>query len=479
MSAQSGEGPGAATALAPGGGAVPLPSPASVDITAPEAAPPEPGPPEPGPAVDGGAPATAPVTAPVTAPGPRRAERRRAAKRRAGHRWKWWLALAVAMSLGLAALGWFGAQRINRPLAPPSQLSALPSSVAVPGAGPALPWPAKGQGAVSVPALGYTQQSGPELPLPIASLTKMTSAVVVLRDHPIAGGGSGPPITVTAADVAEYDTELHNDQSTVPIRTGEVLTEEQMLEALVTQSANDIAYALALWDAGGIPAFVAKMNALAQSLGATSTHYVDASGYDPHTVSTAADCLRVAAAGMSDPTFARVVGLRSVTLPLVGTIPNVVTEIGSNNVVGIKSGYTTAAGGCMVLAANRVIQGRSVTVLVAVLAQPVPPPTIPKPPATTTTTAPPAPPPAPAPPAAPGAVVPPTTAPPPTTTTTPPPTTTTTTIPLDDLPVVDPLRYTRPVVEGLLTATEAAIVPITVATRGQLVGTVTAHWGGG
>ncbi|MBF6555984.1 MAG: hypothetical protein IVW52_07365 [Acidimicrobiales bacterium] len=472
MSAQSGEGPGATTALAPGGGAVPLLSTSSVDITAPEATDAESGPA----AVEGGAQAAAPATA----PGPRRAELRRAAKRRSGHRWRWWLALAVALSLGLATVGWFGAQRINRPLVQPSQLSALPSSVAVPGSGPALPWPAKGQGAISVPALGYTQQSGPESPLPIASLTKMTSAVVVLRDHPMAAGSSGPPITITAADVAEYDTELRNDQSTVPIRTGEVLTEEQMLEALVTQSANDIAYALALWDAGGVPAFVAKMNALAQSLGATSTHYVDASGYDPHTVSTAADCLRVAAAGMSDPTFARVVGMRSVTLPLVGTIPNVVTEIGSNNVVGIKSGYTTAAGGCMVLAADRVIQGRSVTVLVAVLAQPVPPPTIPKPaPTTTTTTAPPPPPATTAPPAAPGAVVPPTTAPPPTTTTTPPPTTTTTTIPLDDLPVVDPLRYTRPVVEGLLTATESAIVPITVATRGQLVGTVITHWGGG
>jgi hypothetical protein len=413
-------------------------------------------------------------TPPIADEPPPRTERR-ARRRRAHRRLKW--SLAAALVVLLSAAGWAGAQRINRPLTQPSLVAGLTSSLTVAGPAPALPWPTQGQGAVSIPSLSYTQQSGPESPVPIASLTKMTNAVVVLRDHPIAAGTDGPMITITAADVAEYDTELHNDQSTVAIRLGEVLTERQMLEALLTQSANDIAYVLAVWDAGSLPAFVAKMNAMAASLGATSTHYVDASGYDPLSVSTAADCLRIAAAGMNDPTFAQVVGLRSVTLPIVGTLPNIVPEIGSNSVVGIKSGYTSAARGCMVLAANRIIQGRSVLVLVAVLTQPVPPPTIPKPPPTTTTTPPPTttttapPPPA-------GA------APPPTTTTTPPPTTTapppttTTTIPLNDLTVPDPFRFTRPVVEGLLNATAAAVVPVSVTTRGQMLGTVTASWGG-
>ena len=199
--------------------------------------------------------------------------------------------------------------------------SGVPAALPVPGASPSLPWPAKGQGAIAIPALGYAQQSGPESPVPIASLTKMTNALVVLRDHPVPAGASGPSITITADDVAEYDTELHNDQSTVPIHTGEVLTELQMLEALLTQSANDMAYSLAMWDAGSIPAFVAKMNALATSLGTTATHYVDASGYDPGSVSTAADVLRVAAAGMADPTFAAVVGMSSIDFPGVGHGP--------------------------------------------------------------------------------------------------------------------------------------------------------------
>ena len=351
--------------------------------------------------------------------------------------------------------------------------AGLPSSLSVAGAAPALPWPAKGQGAISIPSLGYTQQSGPELPVPIASLTKMTTAVVVLRDHPIAAGATGPTITITAADVAEYETELHNDQSTVPIRLGEVLTERQMLEALLSQSANDIAYSLALWDAGSVPPFVDKMNALAASLGATSTHYVDASGYDPRTVSTAADCLRIAAAGMHDPTFAQVAGMRSVNLPLVGTIP-IVSEIGSNNVVGIKSGYTTAAGGCMVLAANRVIQGRTVMVLVAVL-QPVPRPPCPSlhppPPATPPLPPPPLPLRPPGPPHR-----------PPHRLHRPPP------VPLLRLHDDHHHSAQRPPGgrsaqihpaggRGVVQCTAAGVVPVTVATPGQPVGTVTATWG--
>jgi hypothetical protein len=362
----------------------------------------------------------------------------------------------------LASAGWAGAVRIDQPLTRPALRVGVSAGVTVAGAGPSLPWPAKGQGAIAIPALGYSEQSGPEAPVPIASLTKMTNALQILRDHPIAAGAGGPSITITADDVAEYDTELHNDQSTVAIRVGEVLTERQMLEAMLTQSANDIAYSLAVWDAASLPAFVTKMNALAASLGATSTHYVDASGYDPQSVSTAADCLRIAAAAMQDPTFAQIVGLTSVTLPLVGTVPNIVTEVGKNNVVGVKSGYTSAAGGCMVLAADRVVQGRTVLVLAAVLGQPTPPPTVP--PSTTTT--------APGPPAA----APPVTAAP--STTAPPPTTTTTTTPLDDDNVPDPFRYTRPVIEALLNAAQAGVVPVPLTSKGGTVGTATAEWGG-
>jgi D-alanyl-D-alanine carboxypeptidase (penicillin-binding protein 5/6) len=414
---------------------------------------------------------------------------RRDRRHRTRRRYLWFL-LVVLAAVSLSAAGWEGAKRVNHPLDTPAVEAGLPVSLMVTGAPPPLSWPNHGQGAISIPVLGYTAQSGAESPVPIASLTKMANALVILHDHPVPAGADGATVTITAGDVGEYDTELHNDQSTVPIQLGENLTERQMLEALLTQSANDIAYALAVWDAGSVDAFVAKMNAMAIFLGADSTHYVDPSGYGPGSVSTAADCLRIASAGMADPTFAAVVGMATLTLPLMGVVHNVVTEVGSNGVVGVKSGYTSTAGGCMVLAANRVVDGRTVVVLAAVLGQPVPPPTVPPTttttttPPTTTTTTPAAAAPAPVPGAAPPAAT-----PPPTTTTTTPaaaapapapgaPQTTTTTIPRDDLPVPDPFRFTRPAVEGLLSSAEAGVVRLSLTSPGQPAGTVTASWGG-
>ncbi len=387
----------------------------------------------------------------------RRGTAHRHTRSRRHRRWPWVVVAVVLLAVGGAA--WVAVARIGAPLPPVVPRPSTDAGAVVPGPVPSLPWPTGGQGAVSVPAIAYRAQSGPESPVPVASLTKITTAVVILQDHPLGAGDQGPVITVSPDDVAQYDLELHMDESTVAIEVGEQLTERQALEALLTQSANDVAYTLAVWDAGSIDAFVAKMNALATSLGDTDTHYVDASGYDPQTVSSAADVLRMAAVGMAIPTFAEIVGMTEVTLPLAGTLHNIVSQIGVDGVIGVKSGYTSQAGACMVLAANRVIDGRVLLVLVAVTGQPTPPPTAPT--TTTTTTTRPS-------------------GPTTTTTTTRPsgPTTTTTTLPLDDEPVADPFKYAGPTTQTLLTAAQAGITRVTVATQGGVAGTVTSTWGG-
>jgi serine-type D-Ala-D-Ala carboxypeptidase (penicillin-binding protein 5/6) len=260
--------------------------------------------------------------------------------------------------------------QLRRPLPPMSVHTTLARTMVVPGQAPTLPWPSTGSGAVAIPSLGYEAQSGPEVPVPVASLTKMMVAVVILQDHPLAEGDDGPSITITAQDVAEDNADVSTDQSTVPVTVGEVLTERQLLEGLLIRSANNMAFTLAGWDAGSIPAFVAKMNAGAKLLGMTQTHYVDVSGYDPGSESTAADSVKVAARGLADPTFAAIVAMPTVTLPVVGQVHNIVTQVGSNGIVGVKSGFTSAAGPCLVLATNRTVAGRTVQAIAAVTNQP-------------------------------------------------------------------------------------------------------------
>lgn len=254
--------------------------------------------------------------------------------------------------------------------------------VTVAGTAPVLPWPPTGEAAVSIPAIGYTQESGLETPVPVASLTKIMTAYIILRDHPLPAlsssvplGGpdpastDGPSITMTATDQAYFDAASSTDQSNAPVQPGEVLTERQLIEGMLVHSANNFAETLARWDAGSVPAFVAKMNATAAALGMHQTHFVDASGYDPGSVSTAADLLKVTAAAMAEPAFARTVTMTSVTLPVAGLLSTYTPLVGTDGVIGVKSGFTSEAGGCVVTAIQRVVHGQSMVILAAVLGQ--------------------------------------------------------------------------------------------------------------
>ncbi|MGA2037514.1 MAG: hypothetical protein ABSH04_08040, partial [Acidimicrobiales bacterium] len=87
------------------------------------------------------------------------------------------------------------------------------------------------------------------------------------------------------------------------------------------------------------------------------------------TMSTAADQLRVASVAMAFPSFAAVVAQPTVTLPIAGTVTNYVRQVGSDGIVGVKSGFTQAAMGCLVLAAKRQVDGHEVLVMAAVTGQ--------------------------------------------------------------------------------------------------------------
>ncbi|HUY20870.1 MAG TPA: hypothetical protein VMV22_00875 [Acidimicrobiales bacterium] len=276
-----------------------------------------------------------------------------------------WAAPAVLVSVVVA----LAAVQLARPAPTPTWHGALHVASPVSGSAPALPWPATGGAAVAVPALGLMIQSGPEPAVPIASLAKLMTAYLTLHDHPLAAGDDGPEMQITAADQAEAQVEAAAGATTVPVEEGEALTERQMLDGLMVHSANNLADVLARWDAGTVPAFVVKMNATAAALGMTHTHYADASGLDPGTAGNAADVLRVTEADMAMPTFGAVVAQPAVTLPVAGVLPNYVQSVGTDGIVGVKSGFTQAAMGCLVLAGERAVNGRPVLVLAAVTGQ--------------------------------------------------------------------------------------------------------------
>jgi serine-type D-Ala-D-Ala carboxypeptidase (penicillin-binding protein 5/6) len=234
---------------------------------------------------------------------------------------------------------------------------------------PGTVWPEYGQSAVRI---GQSQiQAGPnQRAAPIASVAKVMTAYLVLRDHPLAVGDDGPTITLTDADVADTDRRGRQRESVVPIVAGEQLTERQALQALLLPSANNIAAVLARWDSGSVARFVAQMNGTARSLGMTRTRYTDPSGYEDATVSTAADQLRIVDRAMRLPAFASIVATTSATLPVAGTVHNTNTLLGRNGFVGVKTGSDRAAGGCFAFRAIRLFHGKRTTITGVVLGQP-------------------------------------------------------------------------------------------------------------
>ncbi len=185
---------------------------------------------------------------------------------------------------------------------------------------------------------------------PIASLTKLMTAVVVLHR-------ADPGEMVTVSERASTGVGGIGI-SELGLRTGERITVEQLLYALLLQSANDAAVALAEHVSGTVEAFVRDMNAEAQRLGMRHTRFYSPNGLDDRGYSTALDLARLMRAADTLPLFRRIDTTKFHEIPSPAGRPR---QIQNRNVLlwlykgatGGKTGYTAAAGFCVVATAER------------------------------------------------------------------------------------------------------------------------------
>ena len=190
---------------------------------------------------------------------------------------------------------------------------------------------------------------------PMASVTKVMTALLVLQ-----GGHLGRQIQVPKA---AFSYAWKYGGETAALRPGDVLTVQELLEALLLPSGADAAYTLANAYGPGLNAFVARMNATAAQMGMKNTHFTSPDGLpyptETSTYSTPSDLLTLGLAAMRYPAFRSIVDLRFYHLPkarghheywwdntdgLIGSYPGA---------VGIKSGYTDDAGHCLLFEAVR------------------------------------------------------------------------------------------------------------------------------
>ncbi|MDT7839347.1 D-alanyl-D-alanine carboxypeptidase [Streptomyces justiciae] len=254
-----------------------------------------------------------------------------------------------------------------RPLPTPTLQLTAEDSYSFDGGKVDIPWPSDGQAALDVQGIGSFGSSGEQKPVPIASVAKVMTAYLILRDHPLKSGAKGPNIKIdqTAQDQADAGQE-----STVDVTAGDSISQREALESILIASANNVARLLARWDAGSEKAFVEKMNDAADDLGMTNTTYTDPSGLNNTTVSTAVDQVKLAKKAMEYPAFREVAAMMSYDDYKGTNHPNWNQLVGKNDVVGIKTGTTTSALGNLVFAAKKEVNGETRTIVGAVLRQP-------------------------------------------------------------------------------------------------------------
>lgn len=142
--------------------------------------------------------------------------------------------------------------------------------------------------------------------------------------------------------------------SSLYLKAGEVLTVRQLLYGMMLHSGNDAAVALAMAEDGSVERFVERMNARAAELGLVHTHFSNPNGLDdPENYSTARDLAALACAAMANETFRQVVSTKSITVGGHSLSNHNKLLWSYDGAVGVKTGFTKAAGRLLVSAAER------------------------------------------------------------------------------------------------------------------------------
>jgi D-alanyl-D-alanine carboxypeptidase len=193
-------------------------------------------------------------------------------------------------------------------------------------------------------------QDHPGRRLPIASLTKLMTALVVVQD-----GHPADPVLITRQALSYSGSGV----GVLPL--GKDVSLGSLLYGLLLPSGNDAAIALAQHVAGNQAAFVALMNERAREMGLSCSHFASPSGLvDANNYSCTADLAVVAHAVLEQPVLASVVASRSAVIPF--PIKGGKLWLYNNNPLllarypgadGVKTGYTQAAGPCLIATARR------------------------------------------------------------------------------------------------------------------------------
>jgi len=194
---------------------------------------------------------------------------------------------------------------------------------------------------IDVDSKTIIMQKNPDYQLYPASITKMMTALVSLDHYQL-------------TDILEVKT-VNGIGMVMELEQGEKITVENLLYGLLVQSGNDAAYTLAENYPGGLENFVANMNKKAKELHLEKTKFVNTSGIDAYEhLSTTHDLAVLGAEAMKNPIFVKMVATKEIEVTDVsGEKKHLLTNVNKllgkvTGLKGIKTGWTTNAGECLV-----------------------------------------------------------------------------------------------------------------------------------
>jgi len=270
------------------------------------------------------------------------------------------IASGVVFLLVAAAVGTY------LPLTLLAPVAATPAAFAEPAveqpAPVAFPVPAALATAVSVtgaeefPATagtdGILNATGGNEARPIASISKVISALVVLAAKPLNPGENGPTLNFGKAENDSYDRYYVLGATIAPMKIGSSMTQREALAMMLMVSASNYAEVTTTWALGSQANFRSATKRWLDENGLTGTTMVEPTGIDPRNASTPTDLIKIARLAMANPMVAELVGTKSLQIGSLGVQQNRNNVLGMEGINGIKTGTLEEAGSCLLFSAS-------------------------------------------------------------------------------------------------------------------------------
>lgn len=233
-----------------------------------------------------------------------------------------------------------------------------------------ITWPTVGSASIGeLHSKRVFSSLGGDVSVPSASTIKLLTALVVLEQKPLGPTEQGEAIYFGSEDTQRYNQIVANGGAALLIPENTTISYREALDALLVDSANNIADKLAIWAFGSVDNYIGAAKVLIAKESLTGTTLADASGLMAGTKSTPNDMFRIAQLAMSSPVIASIVRQEEATLRDGRVLHNTNTLLEVDGIVGLKTGNTVEAGFCLVAAKQVTIKGQDKLLLSVIFGQ--------------------------------------------------------------------------------------------------------------